>query len=79
MVTEEPSVIAAASSAAKLVAQAGGFKTHLTERKMIGQIALKNVSNLTFALEQLSLHKENHSKKSKCCSSFYCKTRRWCR
>ena len=34
MVTEEPSVIAAASSAAKLIAQAGGFKTILTERKM---------------------------------------------
>ncbi|WP_034552593.1 hydroxymethylglutaryl-CoA reductase, degradative [Carnobacterium funditum] len=64
MVTEEPSVIAAASSAAKLVAQAGGFKTHLTERKMIGQIALKNVSNLTFALEQLSLHKETILKKA---------------
>ena len=59
MVTEEPSVIAAASSAAKLIAQAGGFKTILTERKMIGQIALKNVPNLDVALEALALHKDS--------------------
>lgn len=59
MVTEEPSVIAAASSAAKLIAQSGGFKTHLTERKMIGQIALKNVPSLPVALEELALHKDD--------------------
>ncbi|MCA9766511.1 MAG: hydroxymethylglutaryl-CoA reductase, degradative [Carnobacterium sp.] len=57
MVTEEPSVIAAASSAAKVIAQAGGFKTHLSERKMIGQVALKDVPNLAFALEELASHK----------------------
>lgn len=64
MVTEEPSVIAAASSAAKLIAQSGGFKTHLTERKMIGQIALKDVPNLTVALEELALHKDDILKKA---------------
>lgn len=43
-VTEEPSVIAAASHGAALVKKAGGFKTRVTERLMIGQIVLENVS-----------------------------------
>ena len=43
MVTEEPSVIAASSNGAKLVKQAGGFKTNLTDRLMIGQVVLENV------------------------------------
>lgn len=64
MVTEEPSVIAAASSAAKLISKAGGFITHLTERKMIGQIALKDVPDLAFALEELDSHKDTILKKA---------------
>lgn len=43
MAMEEPSVIAAASSAAKLFAQHGGFQTAVTERMMIGQAILTNV------------------------------------
>lgn len=43
MVTEEPSVIAAASNAGKLTAAANGFKTKMNERLVIGQIVLKNV------------------------------------
>lgn len=42
MAIEEPSVIAAASSAAKLIKQAGGFSTTTTDRIMIGQVALKS-------------------------------------
>lgn len=64
MVTEEPSVIAAASSAAKLIAKANGFKTHLTQRKMIGQVALKNVPDVSFALRELNLHKDAILKKA---------------
>ncbi|SEL37320.1 3-hydroxy-3-methylglutaryl-coenzyme A reductase [Carnobacterium iners] len=64
MVTEEPSVIAAASAAAKVIAQAGGFKTHLSERKMIGQVALKDIPDLAHALEELSLNKEIILKKA---------------
>lgn len=44
-VTEEPSVIAAASHGAALVKQAGGFTTTVTERLMIGQIILENVAH----------------------------------
>ena len=45
MVTEEPSVVAAASNAGKIVAQSGGFQTSMDERLLIGQIALKQVPN----------------------------------
>jgi len=40
MVIEEPSVVAAASHAAKLCRNSGGFKTHSNESLMIGQIQL---------------------------------------
>ncbi len=43
MVTEEPSVVAAASNAAKLARESGGFKTSSTEPVMIGQIQLTGV------------------------------------
>ncbi|RLI90722.1 MAG: hydroxymethylglutaryl-CoA reductase, degradative, partial [Candidatus Altiarchaeales archaeon] len=40
MATEEPSVVAAASNAAKIIREGGGFKTSSTEPIMIGQIQL---------------------------------------
>lgn len=40
MVTEEPSVVAAASFAAKLIKRSGGFTTTIHNRQMIGQVAL---------------------------------------
>ncbi|MFC3931587.1 hydroxymethylglutaryl-CoA reductase, degradative [Streptococcus dentapri] len=40
MVTEEPSVVAAASYAAKLIKRSGGFTAAVHQRQMIGQIAL---------------------------------------
>ena len=43
MVTEEPSVIAAASNGAKIVKRAGGFTTSLTRREMVGQIVLEHL------------------------------------
>ncbi|GGM23714.1 3-hydroxy-3-methylglutaryl coenzyme A reductase [Paraliobacillus quinghaiensis] len=58
MATEEPSVIAAASSAAKIIRQAGGFKTSIQERTMIGQIALKDVSNMKEAEEIILQHED---------------------
>ncbi|QDJ15980.1 hydroxymethylglutaryl-CoA reductase, degradative [Lactiplantibacillus plantarum] len=45
MVTEEPSVIAAASNGAKIVKRAGGFTTVLNQREMIGQIVLEQLSD----------------------------------
>lgn len=54
MAIEEPSVIAAASSAAKIVKQAGGFTTTITERIMIGQVALKNPPHVMETLQLLA-------------------------
>ncbi|MDZ7836046.1 MAG: hydroxymethylglutaryl-CoA reductase, degradative [Alkalibacterium sp.] len=49
MAIEEPSVIAAASFAAKVIGSAGGFKTTVTKRHMIGQVTLKNVTDFKVA------------------------------
>ena len=45
MVTEESSVIAAASNAAKIASIKGGFKTECSEPLMIGQLQLIKVDN----------------------------------
>ncbi|MGT2910512.1 hydroxymethylglutaryl-CoA reductase, degradative [Streptococcus cameli] len=45
MVTEEPSVVAACSFAAKIIGKAGGFTSSITERLMIGQVALYDIVN----------------------------------
>lgn len=50
MAVEEPSVIAAASAAAKLFGQYGGFETAVTERMMIGQAILTNVPDPAAAI-----------------------------
>ncbi|VDG21399.1 hydroxymethylglutaryl-CoA reductase [Lactobacillus plantarum JDM1] [Lactiplantibacillus mudanjiangensis] len=47
MVTEEPSVIAAASNGAKIVKRGGGFQTTATKREMIGQIVLEQLTDPT--------------------------------
>ena len=44
-VTEEPSVVAAASYASKIIKRAGGFAAQVHERQMIGQVALYQVAN----------------------------------
>lgn len=46
MVTEEPSVVAAASNAGKMVGLSGGFETEMDERLMIAQMALKEVTDV---------------------------------
>jgi hydroxymethylglutaryl-CoA reductase len=45
MAIEEPSVVAAASNAAKMARAAGGFQTSSSEPIMIGQIQITNVSD----------------------------------
>ncbi|HFI0694401.1 TPA: hydroxymethylglutaryl-CoA reductase, degradative [Streptococcus suis] len=45
MVTEEPSVVAAASFGAKIIARSGGFTATIHNRIMIGQVALFDVPN----------------------------------
>lgn len=59
MVVEEPSVIAAASNGAKLVAQNGGFKVTAEKSMMIGQVVLIDIhdTNETISwLQQETCH-----------------------
>ena len=59
MVTEEPSVIAAASYAAGLIKRSGGFQTQVHKRQMIGQVALYEVSNKEKASQAITEAKED--------------------
>lgn len=49
MVTEEPSVVAACSFGAKIIAKSGGFSTLAHNRLMIGQVALYDVADIKVA------------------------------
>ena len=53
MCIEEPSVVAAASHAAKLARAAGGFKTHCDPPVMIGQIQIMGVKNTRDARKKI--------------------------
>ena len=53
-VTEEPSVVAAASYASKIIKRAGGFTAQVHERQMIGQVALYQVANPEQAQEKIA-------------------------
>ena len=59
MVTEEPSVVAASSKAAKLARKNGGFKAEADEPIMIGQIQLVNLKDLGIAANVVEKEKEN--------------------
>lgn len=52
-VTEEPSVVAAASYASKIIKRAGGFTAQVHQRQMIGQVALYQVVNPEQAQEKI--------------------------
>ena len=56
-VTEEPSVVAAASYASKIIKRAGGFTAQVHERQMIGQVALYQVANPEQAQEKIARKK----------------------
>ena len=56
-VTEEPSVVAAASYASKIIKRAGGFTAQVHERQMIGQVALYQVADPEQALEKIASKK----------------------
>ena len=58
MVIEEPSVVAAASNAAKLARPSGGFFTSSADPVMIGQIQLVNVGSPFTARLQILEHKQ---------------------
>ena len=57
MAVEEPSIVASASYIAKIVREAGGFKTEATERIMIGQIQVVGCPDFEQAKEEY-LHKK---------------------
>ena len=54
MATEEPSIVAAASNAAKGARETGGFKADATEPVMIGQIQLVDVKDPDAAMDRIS-------------------------
>ena len=53
-VTEEPSVVAAASYASKIIKRAGGFTAQVHQRQMIGQVALYQVDDPELAQEKIA-------------------------
>jgi hydroxymethylglutaryl-CoA reductase len=57
MAVEEPSVIAAASNAAKLCRKSGGIKTSSTDPVMIGQMQIVKVPDLEKAKKAIDSHK----------------------
>jgi hydroxymethylglutaryl-CoA reductase len=57
MVVEEPSVIAAASNAARMVRLGGGFSAEIPEALMIGQIQLTNIASIERATAKLEAQK----------------------
>jgi hydroxymethylglutaryl-CoA reductase len=58
LVVEEPSIVAALSSAAKTVRQAGGFQAQSSEPLLIGQIQVVDLSNATKARQSLLQRKQ---------------------
>src|SRR5699024_10359071 len=58
MAVEEPSIVASASYMAKIVREAGGFKTEATDRVMIGQIQVVGCPDFKKAEEAILREKE---------------------
>lgn len=59
MVVEEPSVVAAASNAAKMFREGGGFTTSSDEPLMIGQMQVLDVPDIELAIQRLKEQKTN--------------------
>ncbi len=58
MVVEEPSIVAAVSSAAKVIRNAGGFESDYTGPILIGQVQVVNVNNPSAAKQAILQNKE---------------------
>jgi hydroxymethylglutaryl-CoA reductase len=56
MVIEEPSVVAAASNAAKMVRMGGGFAADMDPPMMIAQVEIREIRDAAAAVERLNLH-----------------------
>jgi hydroxymethylglutaryl-CoA reductase len=57
MATEESSVVAAASNAAKIARVKGGFSTTCSEPLMIGQLQLLHIKDVAAAVQKIMQHK----------------------
>jgi hydroxymethylglutaryl-CoA reductase len=68
MAIEEPSVIAAASHAAKLARSCGGFKANADSSIMRGQIQVTNMFDIKKAMRTISKNKESLLKMANSCS-----------
>ncbi len=66
MVVEEPSVIAAASNAARMVRQGGGFTAEMGEALMIAQIELRGLADVELALRRLETESEHLLSVARC-------------
>jgi hydroxymethylglutaryl-CoA reductase len=58
MATEESSVVAAASNAAKIARVKGGFKTQCSDPLMIGQLQLLHIDDVADAAQNILKHKK---------------------
>jgi hydroxymethylglutaryl-CoA reductase len=58
MVVEEPSVIAAASNASRMIRASGGFHAEMVESLMTAQVQLSKVPDPSAALSKLESHQE---------------------
>jgi hydroxymethylglutaryl-CoA reductase len=56
MVIEEPSVVAAASNAAKMVRMGGGFAAEMDPPRMIAQVEIRALTDASASAERLRLH-----------------------
>ncbi|MFX1317504.1 MAG: hydroxymethylglutaryl-CoA reductase, degradative [Promethearchaeota archaeon] len=59
MALEEPSVVAAASNAARIARKTGGFTASSTDPVMIGQIQIADISDMNAAQDAVLQQKEN--------------------
>lgn len=58
MAVEEPSIVASASYIAKIVREAGGFKTEATDRIMIGQVQVVGCPDFEKAKKEVEANKD---------------------
>jgi hydroxymethylglutaryl-CoA reductase len=58
MVVEEPSIVAAISSAAKMARSSGGFRTHSTDPILTGQIQVVDIPNMDVAINAVGSAKQ---------------------
>ncbi len=58
MVVEEPSIVAAASAAARLACKTGGFDAELKSSLLVGQIELRNIPNVESAVQKIQSQRD---------------------